>query len=466
MIPMSLDAVAAAVRGRLADPATGHVVVKAPAVVDSREVGAGGLFAALLGEHVDGHNFAGEAAARGAAAALASRPVGGLPAVLVDDVVAALGGLAQHVLVALRQRTALTVIGITGSSGKTSTKDLLAQVLAGAGSTIAPVGSFNNEIGLPLTVLRAEASTRHLVLEMSARGTGHIAALCAIAPVDVAVVLNVGTAHIGEFGSRAAIAAAKAELVGGLVDDGVAVLNIDDPLVAAMQSRARGRVVTVGRTDSADVRAADVMLDSAGRASYSLVTAGATTEVGLQLVGEHHVANSLAVAAVALELGMPQDAVARALSDAVALSRWRMEMRQTADGVQVVNDAYNANPESMRSALASLVHIAAGRPTWAVLGQMAELGDTAESEHEALGRHCVALGVSHVVAVGTVAGGIADAVRSAGGTAFVCADVDAAVVLLRARLRPGDTVLVKASRAAALERVAEALAPMNSGEAA
>ena len=465
MIPLSLDAIAAVVRGRLADPATGHVIVATPAVVDSRQASTSALFAAVVGDHVDGHDFASDAAARGATAALATRPVSGLPAVLVDDVVTALGMLAQHVLATLRARTAPAVIGITGSSGKTSTKDLLAQVLDGLGPTVAPANSFNNEIGLPLTVLRADASTRHLVLEMSARGIGHIAALCAIAPLDVAVVLNVGTAHVGEFGSRAAIASAKAELLDGVVTGGHSVLNLDDPLVADMCSRARGPL-TVGRAEAADVRAADVRLDSSGCASYSLVTAQATTPVRLRLVGEHHVANSLAAAAVALQLGMSQDVVSAALSAAVPRSRWRMEMRQTADGVSLVNDAYNANPESMRAALAALVHIAAGRPTWAVLGQMAELGDIAESEHAELGQHCAELGVSHVVAVGEAAAGIARAARAQGVDAVECVDADAAVALLRSQLQPGDTVLVKASRSVALERVADALAPRDAGEAA
>ncbi|HVE63248.1 MAG TPA: UDP-N-acetylmuramoyl-tripeptide--D-alanyl-D-alanine ligase [Mycobacteriales bacterium] len=463
---MTLDAVASAVAGRVAEPATGRVVVDAPVVVDSRQATAGALFAAVVGEQVDGHSFAGDAAERGAVAALASRPVTGLPAVLVDDVVAALGALAQHVLATLRTVAAPSVVGITGSSGKTSTKDVLAQVLAASGPTIAPAGSFNNEIGLPLTVLRADASTRHLVLEMSARGIGHIAALCAIAPVDVAVVLNVGTAHLGEFGSREAIAAAKGELLDGVVGGGSTILNVDDPLVAAMTTRARGRVVTVGQAAAADVRAADVTLDPAGRASYTLVTSAGSSLVQLQLVGGHHVANSLAAAAAALELGMTQEAVTDALCAAVPLSRWRMEMRQTPDGVRLVNDAYNANPESMRAALAALVHIGAGQTTWAVLGPMAELGDDGPAEHLALGRHCVEIGVSHVVAVGEAARAIADGVRSGGGDVVECADAQAAVELLRARLVQGDTVLVKASRAAGLEQVADALAPDRSGEAA
>ena len=458
MIPMTLTEIAAATGGRVA-PHHADVVVSAAAVVDSRAAEVGGLFVAVRGERVDGHDFAGDAEAHGAAAALTTRPVAELPCIVVADVVDALGRLACRMLGRLRQDGAPLVIGVTGSSGKTSTKDLLAQVLQQHGETVAPPGSFNNEIGLPLTVLRAVPTTRYLVLEMSARGIGHIAALCAVAPVDIGVVLNVGTAHVGEFGTREAIGRAKSELVRGVVEGGVTVLNADDDIVSAMDVHARGRVVTFGRSTSAQVRATEVTVDDTGRPSFDLVRDDEVARATLRLVGEHHVSNALAAAAVAMECGMPLDAVVDSLSAAVPLSRWRMEVRETAGGVTVVNDAYNANPESMRAALDALIRLRRRGQTWAVLGPMAELGAAAAEEHRAIGRVCAQLGVNHVVTVGADAAPIAEAALAGGVDVARCGDATEAIDLLRSRVAEGDAVLVKASRAAALERVAEALAP-------
>jgi UDP-N-acetylmuramoyl-tripeptide--D-alanyl-D-alanine ligase len=373
--------------------------------------------------------------------------------------VAALGRLAAEVH---RRLTAggLVTLGITGSSGKTSTKDLLGQVLAAAGPTVSPPGSYNNDIGLPLTVLSADAGTRFLVLEMGARGRGHIARLCAVAPPRIGVVLNVGSAHLGEFGSADAIAEAKGELVEALPAEGTAVLNADDPRVIGMAPRTRARVLTTGLGAGADVRAEDVALDDAARARFTLAAAGERHPVQLQVVGAHQVANALSAAAAALAAGMPAGAVAAALSAAGPRSRWRMEVARRADGVTVVNDAYNANPESMRAALAALAGLPATRRV-AVLGGMAELGPGAEEEHRRLGRDAVAAGVDLVVAVGADAVGIADGARAAGlpageGTVHV-PDRAAARTLLTERVRPGDAVLVKASRAYGLELLAEDL---------
>ena len=455
MIPLRVDELARLVAGRVVGDA--DAVVSAPATADSRQAESGGLFVAVMGDHADGHDFAPDAARRGAAAALATRPVEGLPSVVVDDVVGALGRLAGAVLGRLREGPGIRVVGVTGSSGKTSTKDLLAQVLSRAGETVAPVGSYNNEIGLPLTVLRATPTTRQLVLEMSARGVGHIAALCEIAPVDVGVVLNVGTAHVGEFGSREAIAAAKSEIVAGVVEEGVTVLNADDALVSAMGARARGRVVTFGESTGADVRAVDVAVDARGRSRFGVATRAGSASVSLRLVGRHHVSNALAAVAVALESGIPLEDAAVAVSAAEPLSRWRMEVGQTADGVTVINDAYNANPESMRAALETLAHVGRSGSTWAVLGPMAELGSATDTEHAAAGRACAELGIDHVVAVGDGARLIADAASAAGVDAVRCDDADAAAALVRSRAASGDTVLVKASRSAGLERVAGVL---------
>jgi UDP-N-acetylmuramoyl-tripeptide--D-alanyl-D-alanine ligase len=307
--------------------------------------------------------------------------------------------------------------------------------------------------------------TRYLVLEYSARGIGHIAALGRIAPPRIAAVLNVGSAHLGTFGSRDAIATAKGELVEALppaADGGVAVLNADDELVAGMAARTAARVVTVGESAAADVRAVDVRLDERGRPAYRLVTAAGAVDVHLGLYGAHQVQNSLAAAAVALELGLPLGEVAAGLAEARPLSRWRMEVTERPDGVLVVNDAYNANPESMRAALTALRTMSRARRSWAVLGQMAELGTGAEVEHDALGRFATGLGVDRLVVVGPEAGAVHTAAAADGswrGESVQVPDVGAAVRLLRRELRPGDVVLVKASRVDGLERVAAALLP-------
>ena len=451
MIPLTLAEVADAVGGELHDVPDPKVPVTGDVELDSRRIRPGGLFVALAGERVDGHEHAAGAVGAGAVGVLAARPVG-VPAVVVPDVPAALAELARAVLDRLPD---ITVVGLTGSSGKTSTKDLLAQLLAELGPTVAPPGSFNNELGHPYTVLRSTVDTRYLVLEKSARGIGHVAWLTRIARPRIGVVLNVGTAHLGEFGSRQNIALAKGELVEALPADGVAVLNADDPLVLAMADRTAARVVTVGLADSADVRAADVTLDERGTPSYELVTATGSVPVTLAVHGEHQVGNSLAAAAVALELGMPLPAVADALGRARALSRWRMEVTERPDGVLVVNDAYNANPESMAAALRALTTMARGRRSWAVLGEMAELGASAADEHRRVGELTAELGVDRVVVVGPDAQRLYAAARE--GAVHVD-DADAAIALLRAQLRPEDVVLVKASRSAGLERVALALA--------
>ena len=446
MIALSLREIAAVTNGRVSGDGDVRRVV-----IDSRQVRPGDLFVALPGERVDGHDYARAAVEAGAAGVLATRDVG-VPSVVVDDATQALGALACWTAARLPAR----VVGITGSSGKTSTKDLVAQVLERAGATVAPPGSYNNELGLPLTVLSADESTEYLVLEMGARGTGHIAWLCGIAPPDVAVVLNVGVAHLGEFGSREAIAKAKGELVEALRPDGLAVLNGLDPLVRAMRDRTTARVVETG----VDYRAEGVTLDPLTRPSFTLVTPGGSAPVSLRLAGEHHASNALAAAAVGEWAGLDTATVAAALSEATPRSRWRMEVTEVG-GVTVVNDAYNANPDSMRAALKTLAHAhAGGRRTWAVLGEMAELGDAAWDAHDEIGRLCVRLNVDRLVVVGPNAKGIhagASLEGSWGNESVFVDDTEQALALLRAELRDGDVVLVKASRAAGLERVALAL---------
>ncbi|GGT52272.1 UDP-N-acetylmuramoyl-tripeptide--D-alanyl-D-alanine ligase [Streptomyces kurssanovii] len=469
MIALSLAEIAEIVGGQshdIPDPAT---PVTGPVVIDSRAVEPGSLFAAFQGERVDGHDYAERAVAAGAAAVLATRPLG-VPAIVVDDVQSALGRLARHVV----KRLGTKVVALTGSAGKTSTKDLIAQVLQRKGPTVWTPGSLNNEIGLPLTALRATEETEHLVLEMGARGIGHIRYLTELTPPRIGLVLNVGTAHIGEFGGREQIAQAKGEMVESLPpageDGGVAVLNADDPLVRAMASRTKARVLLFGEADDAAVRAENVRLTELGQPTFTLHTPTGCSDVTMRLYGEHHVSNALAAAAVAHELDMSASEIALALSEAGTLSRWRMEVTERPDGVTVVNDAYNANPESMRAALRALAAMGKGRRTWAVLGQMAELGDEALVEHDAVGRLAVRLNVGKLVAVG---GREASWLQlgaynegSWGEESVHVSDAQAAVDLLRRELRPGDVVLVKASRSVGLERIAQALLEGPEGEGA
>lgn len=452
MIEMSLAEVAEVVGG----VAHGDAVVTGGAFLDTRTPEPGGLFVAIAGERVDGHDLASAAGAAGAVAVLGSRATD-LPTVVVDDVTTALGVLARHVLDRLPD---VVVLAMTGSQGKTGTKDYLAHVLGEAGPTVATRGNFNNELGVPLTVLRATPETRHLVVEMGARGVGHIAHLCTIAPPRVAAVLNVGSAHIGEFGSREAIAVAKGEIVEALPADGTAVLNADDDLVAAMTPRTRAGVTTFGAGD-ADVAVGELTTDDLGRQSFELRHRGSYATVHLAQVGSFQWRNAAAAAAMALAAGLDLDTVAESLCDAVPASRWRMEVGERDDGLVVLNDSYNANPESMRAAVDTLVGIGAraGRRTVAVLGEMRELGDGARDAHHDLGAYAAGAGVDVVVSVGTAADPVAAGFAAAGtsGVAIPTVGRDAASDWLRHNVSAADVVLVKASRGAALEVIADVL---------
>lgn len=476
MIALTLAQLVTATGGTLVGPReSGLVVIDGPVVTDSRAAGPGGLYVARMGEHADGHDYVAAAAQAGAVAALTSRPVPevpSMPCIVVDDVQTAFGVIARA---ALKQAGAdgfgPVVVGVTGSSGKTSTKDLLAQVLGCAGETVAPVNSLNGEIGVPLTVCRITPATRFLVVEMGARGVGHIRYLTTIAPPRIGVVLNVGTAHVGEFGGRDAIATAKGELVEALPAGGLAVLNADDPAVVGMAARTQARVVRVGEGPEAEIRATRIRLDHQGRAAFILTTPEGTADVRLALHGRHHVGNALAVVAVALGCGMPLAAVVDALESSSPVSRWRMEVTERPDGVTVVNDAYNANPDSMTAALAALAAMTrpeghAHRRSVAVLGEMLELGPDARSAHEAVGAEVTAQRLDVLVTVGRGAEAIADgAVGAVGAEArhpetHRVSDADAAYTLLREKLRPGDVVLFKSSNAAGLRWLGERVAAM------
>jgi UDP-N-acetylmuramoyl-tripeptide--D-alanyl-D-alanine ligase len=460
VIPLSLASIAEITGARIG-AGTPPGAVADSVVIDSRKAQPGSLFAALPGGNADGHDFAAAAMAGGAVAVLASRPVGA-PALIVTDVPGAMAALARAVAAAV---PGLTIAGITGSAGKTTTKDLAAQLIERLGPTIAPAGSFNNEFGHPLTVLRADSSTRYLVLELSARGPGHIAYLCGIAPPRYGAVLNVGRAHAGEFGGLDQVAQAKGELVEALPAGGAAILNADDPRVLAMAARTAARVVTFGVRDrAASVRAADVRLDDLGRPSFTLLTPEGPAPVTLRLHGAHIVPNALAAAALAGELGLGLADIADGLSAAVARSRWRMEVRRREDGVTVINDAYNANPESVQAALQALSHLARDGRAFAILGHMAELGATSRASHEEVGEFAarpeIGRCLAGLIAVGEEAAPIlagARRVRSWTGEALAVPDGAVALDALANQLKPGDVVLVKASRAAHLEGVAELL---------
>ena len=446
MIPLSLAEIARVTGGTVAGD--GAIVVDGAATLDSRGVEAGGLFVAIAGEHVDGHDFAVAAVENGAAGVLASRDTGA-PGVIVPDVTVALGRLARHVL---DEREDVQVVALTGSSGKTSVKDLIAHVLAPDGATVATRGNHNNELGVPLTVLAIDELTRFLVVEMGARGVGDIAVLCEIAPPDVGIVLNVGLAHVGEFGSADRIAVAKGELVEAIGPDGVVVLNADDPRVAAMAARTEATVTTFGTTG--DVRIGEVRVDASGSPHFSLTSGGRSVEAFVPLIGEYHAVNGAAAAAAALALGVDLGTIAARLATAAAaVSPMRMERHVRADGLVIVNDAYNANPESMAAALRAVAGISAGRGV-AVLGEMLELGDESPAAHVRIGRLAAELGFTRVVVVGAAASGIAD---GAGSIAELLPDVDVATRTLSASLSGDEVVLVKASRGIRLERVAQAL---------
>ncbi len=487
VIALTLGEVAAALGVELPAAVHASATITGRVVVDSRIVGPGDLFVALSGEHADGHDFVAAAIGSGAVAAVVDGARADLPDAVpllrVTDPLRALGTIARAVL---DQASELIAIGITGSNGKTTTKEMLAGVLEHLGPTVATEGNLNNELGVPSTALRVDPATRFLVSEMGARSVGDIGYLAGIVRPDIGVVLNVGTAHLGEFGSRAAIASAKGEMVEALSADGVAVLNADDQLVAAMESRSAAPVVTFGRGDGADVRAENVVLDDRGRAGFELVAEGDRAPVQLGYVGEHHVANALAAAAAALAVrrvradGPAPDVgtVAAALSDISPVARWRMQVTDRTDGVTIVNDAYNASPDSMAAAIVSLTAIGRGRRTFAVLGEMLELGEASAAEHEQLGRLTVRSGVDVVLAVGPGAAPINDGARAEGavgitgsridGTATIrpdgvtsvtmVADRAAAGVALANLLRPGDVVLVKSSRDAGLRWLGDELA--------
>ncbi|WP_207457825.1 UDP-N-acetylmuramoyl-tripeptide--D-alanyl-D-alanine ligase [Herbiconiux sp. SYSU D00978] len=461
MIALTLAELAEAVDGRLvraADPAT---VVDGVSETDSRLVVPGGIFFALRGEETDGHLFAEQAVEKGAALLIVERELDlDVPQIVVADGYTALAALARSVVQRVRDRGDLRVVGITGSNGKTTTKNMLRAILERQGPTVAPPGSFNNHVGAPISMLRITDETRYLVVEMGASKPGAIAHLVSIVTPDVAVVLKVGLAHIGGFGGIEGTQKAKSEMVTDLPETSVAVLNADDPRVVAMEELTRARVTWFGQSARADVSARDVDATAAGT-TFTLVAAGEERPVRLRILGEHHVMNALAATTVALELGLSLDDVVPVLEEVARAERWRMEVLDPGTGWIVINDAYNASPDSTAAALKTLAQIAGpGQRTIAVLGEMAELGEHAAEEHDRVGRLAVRLDIRQLVVVGERARGIHLAAGLEGswdGESVAVGSLDEAYDVVSALLRPGDVVLVKSSKSAGLRFLGDRL---------
>ncbi|MEY4337451.1 MAG: hypothetical protein RL680_346 [Actinomycetota bacterium] len=423
------------------------LVSKAP-VFDSRQATPGCFFLALKGENADGHEFAADAYRNGSMFSLTSERIDG-PCIVVSDVLEALSILAAFVRKRLDK---LIVIGITGSQGKTSTKDLLTHMLGAVGPTVAPAGSFNNDLGLPITLLQCDDRTRFCILEMGARHMGDIARLCEIAKPNIGVVLTVGTAHIGEFGSQEVIAKTKSELIQSLDKEGIAILGTYDEFTPKMASLHQGQVILFGEKADIQVRAADVEMRE-GRPHFDLVTPSGRDAVGMRAVGAHQVSNALAVAAVGTALSLPLELIASSLSTGEISSKWRMELHESAD-LLIINDAYNANPESMGAALRALALFAQerGGSAWAFVGKMNELGQTQAPQSAAIGALAVELGIDHLVEIdapeyGEPVGAMVVHQRPT---------IESALDLVE-YLAPGDVVLVKASRSQGFEVLAESL---------
>ncbi|MHA7176070.1 UDP-N-acetylmuramoyl-tripeptide--D-alanyl-D-alanine ligase [Arthrobacter sp. Sr24] len=491
MIEITVAHLAELTQGTLTPGTDPNLCLNVAAIVtDSREAVAGSMYVAKAGEAADGHDFIAAAFATGAVLALAEREVADdagnpFPAIIVPDAVLAMGAIAAEVVRQIRAHSPLTVIGITGSAGKTTTKDLLAGILSPLGPTVAPVGSYNGEVGVPLTVFRADEQTRYLIIEMGATKMGQIKYLGQMVRPDIGVVLCVGSAHAGEFGSIDNIAVAKGELVEALTPGGCAILNFDDGRVRAMAARSGAPVrffssadaaeLTPGDgTDSADsdgasadtmVLARNVRTNADGQPEFDLIFPGhsAPLHVSSKLLGLHHVTNLLAAASAAFAAGATPEQIVTSLNEQRAASRYRMERTDRSDGVTVINDAYNANPESMRAALRTLAELggSGARRTWAVLGEMLELGEESVLEHDAVGRVAVRLNISRLLVVGQGAramhvGAVMEG--SWGDESMFFADAAAAAAVLEAELAPGDIVLFKSSNGAGLRFLGDQIA--------
>lgn len=466
VIAMSLGEIAEAVKGRLVgDADAASRMIDGLSYTDSREVEPGGIFFAKPGEFTDGHLFAPQAVERGAALVIVDHELGlEVPQIVVADVVEALGDLARAVIHRVRAAGVLRIVGITGSNGKTTTKNLLGEILRRVGETVAPRASFNNEVGAPLTMLEVGDDTRFLVAEMGASREGDIARLIRMAKPDVGVVLKVGLAHAGEFGGIEHTQRAKSEMVTDLDAGDTAVLNADDPRVATMARLTKAGVLWFGIDGEAGpdrVRATDVRSSRAGTSFTLHLPDGTSRPIVFRVLGEHHVANALAAASAAHALGVSIDDIAEGLQAVTRAERWRMEVMGGAHGVTVINDAYNASPDSMAAALKTLVQLREpGGRAIAVLGEMSELGDAAGDEHDRIGLLAVRLGVDQVVVVGAGARRMHISTINEGswdGESVFVETQDEAFELLTSMLRENDIVLVKSSNSAGLRHLGDRL---------
>lgn len=465
MIALTFAEIAAVLGGelRLAASDTPETVVDGVVDTDSRVMEPGAIFVAKPGEITDGHRFVGAATEAGAVLAIVEHPVDvDVSQIVVPDAVRALADLARAVVARVRETGDLRIVGITGSNGKTTTKNFLARILQDEGETVAPIKSYNNEVGAPLTMLRVTPTTRFLVSEFGAAGVGSIAQLAGLVEPDVAVVLMVGLAHAGGFGGIEQTARAKAELVESARAGGTAVLNVDDPRVAAMRSIADDRGLTTvgfGQGAAAEVRASAIDVTAAG--TSAIVHADGTEQpLQLQVLGAHHISNALAAIAAAQVLGVTvSDSIARLETVEIA-ERWRMQPMGN-DSVRIINDAYNASPDSMAAALRTLAQITSpGERTVAVLGAMSELGEAAGEEHDRIGLLAVRLNIQRIVVVGPDARRLFLSAVGEGswdGEAVHLPDQDAAFEYLQTELRTGDRVLVKSSNSVGLRHLGDRL---------
>lgn len=418
--------------------------------IDTRRVRQGDLFVALKGEHVDGHDFLAEAAARGAVAALVTHQVDSdLPQVLVDHAELALGDLAS----AARARQNARVIGITGSNGKTTVKTMVAAILSRHGRTHVSAGNFNNELGLPLSLLEMPEDTQYAVFEMGAGKPGDIEYLAAIARPDIGLVTLIAPAHLERMGSIEGVAETKGALYQALPADGVAIINADDAFANFFGGLAGARkVLRFGLDHPADI-GADIIEQTVEGSHFVLTTPRGDAVVVLPLPGRHNIANALSAAAVALALDVPLQTIVTGLENAIGVGG-RLRRTVTEGGWTIIDDSYNANPGSMAAAIDTLM-LATGEH-WLVLGDMAELGEQAAEMHAQLGALARQRGVDRLFATGMLG---AETVRAFGAHGTHVDDKDALIAMLESQLHAGVTCLVKGSRSAGMEQVVHALAP-------
>lgn len=461
MIELTVATIASAIEGVVHGDS--QVVITGSVETDSRLIGPGSLFVAKPGEATDGHLFVGSAQNSGASAAIVQEPVENvsIPQIVVKDSVFALGLLAKFVLEEVRKKAALKVIGITGSNGKTTTKNMLREILSRSGSTIAPIESYNNEVGAPYSILQTDFDTKFLVVEMGAGGPGSIKYLTDICNPDIGVVLKVGLAHVGEFGGIEATARIKAELAESLSSKAQLILNSDDSWVRGMAQATKANVSWFGTTDDSNYRVSESTMSIEGTSFVLRWRDGATSKINLRILGEHNCMNAAAAAAVADALGLDHLEIVSALESLTLAERWRMQVMQRRDGVTVINDAYNASPDSTKAALQTLALLGkTGRRTIAVIGEMAELGEQSREQHDAIGRMAVRLNINQVIAVGAGAKLVhmgAEQEGSWAGESKYFESIDQAKSYLREMLVPGDIVLVKSSKSANLRHLGDEL---------